>query len=312
VSEHGSTGPRVPSSRASLFLLVVLGLIWGSAYPVIRYGIVLGASPIAFAAVRYGLTALAMAAVAAATSAPRPDARSLAVSGALGLPIVGLYGLLLYVGEATTSGNLAAILIGVTPLLTALFALPMLPGETLHRLGYVGLVVGFVGVFVLVFPPPGITLASSFWGPVEVLGASASFAIGSVLLRKKRPGGESLWGVSMQFVTATALLAVLIPVLEPRAALPLSNGVLLSLAYLIALPSVAGYTLYFYLHHHVGPGRANLVAYVNPVAALAIGTVIFAEPFYWWELVGFALVVIGLTLLTQLREPTRGVRTNES
>jgi probable blue pigment (indigoidine) exporter len=298
MSEPIPTVTPTLSARRSMLLLVILGLIWGSAYPVIRYGIVEGASPIAFAAVRYAITAGAIASIAAATRLPRPNLASVGFSALAGLPIVGFYGLLLYVGEQTTSGGLSSILIAVTPLFTVLLALPVLPGESLHRLGFVGLAVGFVGVFVLVVPPPGVTLASSVWGPVEVLGASASFAIGSVLLRARRPEGETLWGVSVQFAVATALLFGLDPLLEPHSALPLSHGVLLSLAYLVLLPSVAGYALYFYLHHHVGPGQANVVAYVNPVAAVSIGTLVFGEPFSWWELVGFALVVVGLTLVT--------------
>ncbi|MGP8072523.1 MAG: DMT family transporter [Thermoplasmata archaeon] len=301
----GSTGvgSSVPSSNRTLLLLVVLGLIWGSAYPVIRYGIVDGTTPLTYAAVRYAFSSVAIAAVAAASGVPRPTARSLGLSALLGLPIVGVYGLLLYVGEATTSGNLSAILIAVAPLLTALFALGILPGERLHRLGYVGLIVGFVGVAVLVAPPPGVVLASSFWGPLEVVGAAASFAIGSVILRRQRPQGETLWGVSVQFAMATVLLAALLPVLEPHPALALTTGVLLAVAYLVIGPSLVGYTLYFYLHHHVGPGRANVVAYVNPVAALSIGTLVFMEPFQWWELAGFGLIVVGLTLVTYLRPP---------
>jgi probable blue pigment (indigoidine) exporter len=284
--------------RKNLVLLVALGLIWGSAYPVIRYGIVAGATPIAFAAARYALSALAIAALAAAIGIPRPGPRSIALSAILGVPIVGVYGLLLYVGEQTTSGGLASILIGVTPLLTALFALPVLPGESLRRAGLVGLGVGFVGVFVLVFPPPGVTLASSFWGPVAVLGAAASFAVGSVALRARRPEGETLWGVSVQFAVATGFLAFVLPGLEPHSALPFSSGVVISLAYLVLLPSVVGYALYFSLHHRVGPSRANVVAYVNPVAALSVGTFLFGEPFEWWEVAGFALIVVGLTLVT--------------
>jgi probable blue pigment (indigoidine) exporter len=292
--------PATNDDRRNLILLIVVGLIWGSAYPVIRFGILAGATPIAFAAARYALAAFAMASLAAALRVPRPSPRALGLSALLGIPIVGLYGLLLYVGEQTTSGGLAAILIGVTPLLTVLFALSVLPGESLRRIGYLGLAFGFVGVFVLVFPPPGVTLASSIWGPLAVVGAAASFAVGSVMLRAKRPEGETLWGVSVQFAVATAFLLVALPFLEPHSALPLSNDVLLSIAYLVLLPSVAGYALYFSLHHRVGPGRANVVAYVNPVAALSIGTLLFGEPFQWWEIAGFALVIVGLTLVTGL------------
>ena len=292
-----------PDARRTLLLLIVVGLIWGSAYPVIRFGIVSGATPITFAAVRYAFSAAAMAVLAILLAVRRPSARSLGTSALLGIPVVGVYGLLLYVGEGTTSGGLASILIATTPLLTALFALPALPGERLPRLGYVGLVVGFVGAFVLVVPPPGIRLASSVWGPVEVVGAAISFAAGSVVLRRIRPEGETLWGVSVQFLTAAAVLGITLPLLEPGAGLPLTGSVLLSLAYLVALPSVAGYALYFYLHHRVGPGRANVVAYVNPIAALTIGILVFAEPFRWWELAGFGLVLIGLTLLTRAKRP---------
>jgi probable blue pigment (indigoidine) exporter len=291
------------SDRRNLLLLIVLGLVWGSAYPVIRYGLLDGATPIAFAAARYAFSAAAIALLAAGTRVARPSNRSLALSAAIGIPIVAVYGLLLYVGEQTTSGGLAAILIGVTPLLTALFALVALPGESLGRAGYVGLVVGFLGVVVLVFPPPGVVLAASLWGPVAVFGAALSVAGGTVLLRRTRPEGENLWGLSVQFAVATVVLAAAIPVAEPHPALAWNSGGILSLAYLVVVPSLVGYTLYFYLHHQVGPVRANVVAYVNPVAALSIGTILFAEPFQLWELAGFGLIVAGLTILTRFGRP---------
>jgi probable blue pigment (indigoidine) exporter len=151
---------------------------------------------------------------------------------------------------------------------------------------------------VLVVPPPGVVLVTNVWGPVLVLLAGASFAVGSVVLRAKRPEGETLWGVSVQFAVATVFLLAVLPVLEPASSLPLDEPVLAALVYLVIVPSVVGYALYFALHHRIGPGRANIVAYVNPVAALSIGTLLFAEPFEWWELAGFALVVVGLVLVT--------------
>jgi probable blue pigment (indigoidine) exporter len=285
--------------RRNVLLLVIVGLIWGSAYPVIEYGLQSGATPVAFAAARYALSALVIAGVAAATKVARPNLRSLGLSAVLGLPIIGIYGLFLYVGETTTSGALAAILICSAPLITALVALPILPGESLGRAGVVGLLVGFLGVVVLVFPPPGVVLAHGIWGPIEVLAAALSAAIGTVVLRRVRPGGETLWGASVQFAAATGFLLLILPVLEPHSALPLTGPSLGSLAYLVAGPSLVGYSLYFYLHHRVGPGRANVVAYVNPIAAVTIGTLVFAEPFELWEIAGFALVLLGLTILTR-------------
>jgi probable blue pigment (indigoidine) exporter len=299
------TPPDGRDQRRNILLLVVLGLVWGSAYPVIRYGIVSGATPITFAAARYALTVVSIAAVAAVSRIPRPNARAMLLSAVIGLPIVGVYGLLLYVGEQTTSGSLSAILIAVAPFLTTLFALSLLPGESVTRIGVIGLAAGFIGVIVLVAPPPGVELATTIWGPVAVVGAAASFALGSVLLRKWRPEGETLWGVAVQFAVATAFLTATVPVLEPHPSLPLTGPVLLSLAYLLVVPSTIGYVLYFYLHHRIGPGQTNVVAYINPIAALSIGVLLFAEPFEWWELAGFALILLGLTLLTRYGWPRR-------
>jgi probable blue pigment (indigoidine) exporter len=299
------TPPDGRDQRRNILLLVVLGLVWGSAYPVIRYGIVSGATPITFAAARYALTVVSIAAVAAVSRIPRPNARAMLLSAVIGLPIVGVYGLLLYVGEQTTSGSLSAILIAVAPFLTTLFALSLLPGESVTRIGVIGLAAGFIGVIVLVAPPPGVELATTIWGPVAVVGAAASFALGSVLLRKWRPEGETLWGVAVQFAVATAFLTATVPVLEPHPSLPLTGPVLLSLAYLLVVPSTIGYVLYFYLHHRIGPGQTNVVAYINPIAALSIGVLLFAEPFEWWELAGFALILLGLTLLTRYGRPRR-------
>ena len=296
------SGNERPVGTARAYaLLVLLGALWGSAFPVIRYGILAGASPIWFAGVRYGLAALVLAGLAFAARAPRPDPRSLGFSALAGLPIVGIYALLLYTGEVTTSGGLAAILVAVTPLATVPFALQLLPGESFGRLGYVGLAAGFAGVLVLVAPPPGEQLATSVWGPLAVLGASVSFAAGTVLLRARRPQGETIWGLSAQFGAAAVFLVAATLLLEPRPALPATPGVELALVYLIFVPAVIGNSLYFYLHHHVGPGQANVVAYVNPVAALAIGTLVLGEPFSWWELVGLGFIVVGLTLLAKSR-----------
>jgi probable blue pigment (indigoidine) exporter len=139
------------------------------------------------------------------------------------------------------------------------------------------------------------------------LGAAVSVAFGTVLLRRYRPHGETLWGVSVQFTVATVFLLAVLPVVEPHPAFPFTAGTVFALAYLVLLPSLVGYSLYFYLHHRIGPARANLVAYVNPVAAVLVGTLIFAEPFQLWELGGLALIIVGLAILTRFRRPRAGV-----
>lgn len=298
-----STSREPPSSsqaRWDLIALLIVGAAWGSAYPVIRAGLVAGAPPLVFAAVRYGLSALALVPIAYAVRSPRPDRRSFVVAVACGgLLIIGLYGALLYVGEQTTSGGLSAVIAASATFWSVLFGLVLLPQERLGRREMLGLLVGFAGVAILVVPQFGS--GSGLEGPLLVVAAIAVFAVGGVLLRRAAPASPSLWTLSGQFGVAAGLVGCLSVVLgEPRT---LGHVAVTgpALAYLIAVPSLLGYVLYFGLLHRVGPARANLVAYVAPIAGVLVGLLVFGEPVYLVEVGGLALIVVGLLTVHRAR-----------
>ncbi len=295
-SPDSSPGPRTETS--DLLLVVLLGVLWGSAFPVIRYGLLAGAPPLLFAAVRYALTAAVLVPLALVARSPRPSAASLwspAVFG--GLLIIGGYGGLLYLGEESTSGGLAAILTASAPLASALFGLGLLPSDRLGRWGTAGLLVGFGGVAVLVLPQLGDPFGSGFVGPALVVSAVLVFAAGSVLLRRTARAAPSLWSLALQFSVAGALLSAV----GVGSGEPLTLGhpamVLPSLAFLVIFPGVLGYTLYFRIHHRSGPTRANLVGYINPVTGVLVGLLVFGETVTGLEIGGMALIALGLFLL---------------
>ena len=301
-SEHGPAPPRF--AAWDVLLLAVCGGVWGIAYVFIRQGIVLGASPIVFAAVRYGFSAAAFGAIAAVRREGWPSAHSLAVSAAVGgILVIGLYGGLLYWGEQYTAGGYASVLSTTAPILTVVFAYALLPNERLSPRALLGILIGFAGVVVLVAPTLRGGPSGGWQGPLFIITAFVTTTVGSVLLRRFGGGRQGLWQIGSQFAVAAALLggaAVLLPVPE---ALPRSAGVWASLAALVLLSSVVGYFTYFALHHRIGPVRANVVTYVIPLVGIAAGSGLFGEPITVWEVAGFLVVILGLTLI--VREPPR-------
>ncbi len=298
--------PSSPSARPALnarwdlLALLAVGVAWGSAYPVIRAGILAGAPPLVFAAARYGLSALALVPIAYAVRSPRPGMRSFLVAVLCGgFLIIGLYGALLYLGEQTTSGGLSAVIAASATFWSVLFGLALLPEERLGARELIGLLVGFAGVAVLVVPQLGSGLGVE--GPLLVLAAIAVFAAGGVLLRRAAPTSPSLWTLAAQFAVAGGLVgAFSLSLGEPWTLGDLSTTGP-ALAYLVAVPSLLGYVLYFQLHHRVGPARANLVAYVAPVAGVLVGLFVFGEPVFLVELSGLALIVAGLLVVHRAR-----------
>jgi drug/metabolite transporter (DMT)-like permease len=293
-----------PKGSSDLLLVVLLGIVWGSAFPVIRFGIVAGAPPLLFAAVRYALTAGLIVPIALIARAPRPPATSL-LSPALfgGLFIVGGYGGLLYLGEVATSGGLAAILTASAPLASALFGLGLLPLERLGRWGAAGLLIGFAGVAVLVLPQLGNPVSSGFTGPVLVVAAVLVFSLGSVLLRRTATSPPGLWTLAVQFSVAAAVLGPVALAIGEPVTLGHAPSVLPALAFLVVLPGTLGYTLYFRIHHRSGPTRANLVGYINPVTGVLVGFLVFGETVTGLEIAGMCVIALGLFLLQ--RDPLR-------
>jgi probable blue pigment (indigoidine) exporter len=302
---HASTATEASSQGSSdLLLVVVLGILWGSAFPVIRFGILAGAPPLFFAAARYALTAVVLVPIALVARTPRPPAASL-LSPALfgGLFVIAGYGGLLYLGEVSTSGGLAAILTASAPLASALFGLGLLPTERLGRWGVAGLLVGFGGVAVLVFPQLGHPFSSGFSGPALVVAAVLVFALGSVLLRRTASSPPNLWTLAIQFSVAAAVLGPVAWGIGEPVTLGDPASVLPALAFLVIFPGTLGYTLYFRIHHRSGPTRANLVGYINPVTGVLVGFLVFGEMVTALEVGGMALIALGIFLLQ--RDPVR-------
>ncbi len=290
------------TGRSIILLVVLLGIVWGSAFPVIRAGIVAGAPPLVFAAVRYLLTAAALVPIAMVARTPRPTLRGLLPSLLFGgLLIIGAYGGLLYLGEDSTSGGVAAVLTGSAPLATALIGYRLLPAERFGRWGVLGLIVGFTGVTVLVLPQLGSGGSTGPFGPILIVGAVVSFALGSVLLRRESRISPSFWTLSVQFGVAGIVVgAVALLTGEPAT---LGNGAIVvpALAYLVVLSGIAGYGLYFHIHHTAGPTQANLVGYVNPATGVLVGLIVFGEAVTGIEIGGLFLIAGGLFLLQRDR-----------
>ncbi len=290
------------SGRSDLALVVLLGILWGSAFPVIRAGLVGGAPPLLFAAVRYALTAAAIVGIAGAARIPRPrwaDVQAPAVFG--GLLMIGTYGGLLYLGEETTTGALAAILTASAPLASAGLGLRLLPSERLGRWGAGGLLVGFVGVGVLVLPQLLAGSPTGVVGPLLVLAAVLAFAIGSVLLRRTQTAAPGLWTLSFQFAVAAGFVGLLSVGAGEPASLGTGSVVLPSLGFLVVFPGILGYALYFRIHHTSGPTTANVVGYVNPATGVLVGLLVFGETVSGIEVGGLALIALGLFLLQKGR-----------
>ncbi|TMQ69376.1 MAG: DMT family transporter, partial [Candidatus Eisenbacteria bacterium] len=78
-----------------------------------------------------------------------------------------------------------------------------------------------------------------------------------------------------------------------------SSNVVASVLILAVVCTAAAFLAFAALIDEIGPVRATVITYVNPAVAAILGVLVLNETFTVGMGLGFALVVVGLTLATR-------------
>ncbi|KAB1198456.1 MULTISPECIES: DMT family transporter [Haloferax] len=285
----------------NLVLFVVLAAVWGSAFMAIKAGLEFF-PPVLFAALRYDIAGVIMLVYALyVTDSPLPRGRTEWTEIAIGaIFLIAAYHALLFIGEtdpAVTSAA-AAVIVSLSPVLTSGFARVLLPSERLTKLGIVGLLLGLVGVAVLSELDPQNLLAGGTVAKLLILGAAASFALGSVLTRRLESEMpiETMEAWSM-LGGALLMHIVSVGLGESFTEVVVNTESLLALGYLSIAASAIGFLIYFDLLEQLGPIEINLVSYVAPIFAALAGWAFLSEVPNVATASGFGLIFLGFVLL---------------
>lgn len=287
-------------------LFVALAVVWGSAFTAIKAGLEFF-PPVLFAAFRYDIAGVLMFGYAAyATDRWRPRSeREWALVGIGGAFVIAAYHAFLFVGEQGITSAAAAIVVGLSPVLTTGFARALLPEERLGIPGITGLAVGFVGVVVLTNPDPNDLLDARTVSILLVFLAAAAFALGSVLTRRIEGTlpVETMEAWSM-LLGAALMHAISAGLSESAGDIRWTPEAVLSLGYLAVVASALGFLIYFDLLDRLGPIEINLVSYAAPVVAAATGLLVLGETPTATAGGGFLCVLVGFALIKRsaLRE----------
>src|SRR5207249_3490512 len=176
-------------------------------------------------------------------------------------------------------------------------------GERLTPRRTLGLVIGFAGIVMLVWPEIqlGDRGRGFLGGVISAQIACVGWAVGSSYARHRghneardenvlaTAAFEMLFGGL--FLLAGSLL------LREWTALAFTTRTTSALLYLIVFGAVAGFSAYAYALKHLPVAMVSLYAFVNPIIAVALGTVVLGEPFSPRLAVSATVVLIGMWLV---------------
>jgi len=278
-------------SRRYVFLLLVLGAIWGSSYLFIKVG-VRELSPAALIEIRLACATPVLLVFAASRSGWRAIGEAWRPGLVLGVFNAAVPFTLIAWGEKYVDTGVAAVANASVPIFVALLAVWFAPAERSTGLRLVGILLGLAGVAILA----GVHPAGGWKGAVgtgAVVVASLSYASASLYAgRRISVGGPVLAASSMTvaFVVMLPLALVSLPSHVPGWK-SIGSAVALGLAG-TALAQILSYRMI----RIYGPSRSVVVAYLLPVFALFYGAVFLSESLTLQKLAGLLLISGGVGL----------------
>lgn len=304
--EHRST-TATPARFAIVLAFAAIYLIWGTTFLGIRYAVET-IPPFLMGATRFLLAGGLLFAWTRLRGVPPPRP-------ALWKPafVAGFFMMLVAQGglswaEQRVPSGVAAVIVAMMPIWFLLLEWLAVSRRPPRPVTVLGLVVGFAGVVILIAPWQTGARDIDLVGGLVVLVGSLGWAVGSLYSRTAEAPKSHLQATAMQMLAGGALLLLAATVLgdwgrfDPGA---VSGRSVVALLYLSIVGSLVALTAYTWLLGVVAAARVSTYAYVNPVVAVLLGTLVAGEALTSRMMFAMALI-LGAVVVATLAGPAGG------
>ncbi|MGB8983505.1 MAG: EamA family transporter [Anaerolineales bacterium] len=286
--------------------LLALYIVWGSTYLAIRFSVET-IPPFLHAALRFLVSGAILYAWRRAAGDPAPTLsnwKSTAIVGAALL--LGGNGLVAW-AEQTVPSGIAALMISTSPFWLVLFESLRSGGAKPTWQAILGLIVGFVGVFILIGPTEitGTGVSYNTFGIILLLFAPFFWSLGSIYAKGADMPKSTLLSTGMQMLTGALALFIVSGVKGEFSGFSLGEVSMrswLGLTYLITFGSLIGFVSYGWLLHNAPISLMSTYAYVNPVVAVLLGSLLADEPLNGRILIAAAIIIGSVIVINSARQ----------
>lgn len=290
------------SRRAKLIVcFAIVYLVWGSSYLAASVG-VHSLPPFLFGGIRFFAAGVLLTLIALALGRRFTlDAIELRH-----LFIVGVGNVLIANGctnwaMQSVASNQTALLNASAALWIALLATRGLRAHALDRRTVAGLVIGFAGTALIIWPAGGVAVdwrENHLGAQLLILFAVFSWSASTVYIRNSHSKLDVLSFTGLQMLVGGCMLTLLGFATGEGAEWQWSRSGLIAMGYLIIASSCLAYTAFAWLAKNTTPAMVGTYGYVNPAIAAVLGWWLLDETLGWPQLAGMAVMLAGVALVS--------------
>lgn len=290
---------RQTTLSVELGLLLLLALIWGSSFTLIKVAVPT-IPPVTMVAARVTIAAIVLLVIAIAQGHALPRERS--VWG--GFLVQGLLQsarpfTLISWGEMHIASGLAGVLNATPPMFVLAIAMATRRGrQTVGGRKIVGVALGLAGVAATI----GVDALSGIGttaplAQAAVLGASLCYALAPIWGQRFSKIPAIVTAAGAMSCAAALMLPAAVVLERPWTLAPTTQAIAAVLGLAIVCTALA-MVIYFRLIRTLGPLGTTSGSYLRAGFAVALGTALLGESFTWSMAAGMALIVIGVVAVT--------------
>jgi drug/metabolite transporter (DMT)-like permease len=271
--------------------------LWATGFIGARYAMP-WAEPFGFLAVRFVIAFMLLMLIAALLRSRRLTPRETLHSIGAGALMHGAYlgGVFWAIRQGMPSG-IAAIIVGLQPLITAVMAGQVLRERILPR-HWLGLVIGFVGVLIVLSPRfgsvgagiNGATVAAALAGVVAI-------SAGTVWQKRFAGGVDLVRGACWQYCGAAAVTGLGAALFETGDYL-LTGELVFAMAWLVLVLSIGAVLLLMLMIRQGEMSKVASLMYLVPAVTAVIAWALFGEALTLVQVAGMAVVMVGVAMAT--------------
>lgn len=279
--------------------LIFICIVWGTTYLAIRLA-VLQFPAFLLAAVRQFISGVIVLMIGYSISKKVDLSKNNLLHQALiGFLLITMGNGLVSWGEKYVPSGVAALICSLMPICAVVINLILSRQEKLNLTILGGMLLGLCGV-ALIFKDDMAALSDIKYltGMVATFIATASWALGSVLNKKKNVLVNPTFNAGLQIIFGGLFLFVFSPLIDDYSHVDLFHqDVIYPLLYLIVFGSVLAYTAYMFALKELPVGIVTLYAYVNPLVAVVLGYFWLNEKLTIYTLFAFMAIVSGVYIV---------------